>query len=448
MKKFVTLLLIAHCMALHVAAQTAVWQLPPSNYEAISRLNTNLYRVEHNGKVGLIRADGTVVAAVENDDIGLFYEHLALVTRNDGTGERVSGCLTDDGKYYNFSERYYTLAGQKFFSDGLLSVSDANGKVGYIDLHGNKALGFDGKYDRIKPFVEGHAAVFKNKKYHLIDKAGTLTHFQFKGVGEVYGGTNVHQGLAYVWDGDGKFYSFDVNQGDYCQKVKLASDKPTYDYLYCFSIVSGRSKTVPFRQLNTSGTPGLSATQFDGAWGYRSPDNRVVLPGQFDEAGQFEDGYAVVTLQGRKGILRYIDGNGFSAAAPAGTVDFYDDDAVTLRFDLSVPQAWQGKVLQVEVRDAAGTQLTCSNGSGFYTFAVHPNATANLDYQLTIRGEGLKLYTAGLSYSVQQHHHCPVCGNDLEVCHGKHADETRKTEEPKCPTCGLKISECKYQGVH
>lgn len=450
MTKITALLLLSSSLAFPVVAQTAVWQMPPSNYEAITRLNTNLYRVTRNGKIGLIHADGTVVAEVNNDEIGLFYEHLALVTRTDGTGERVSGCLTDDGRYNNFSERYYTLSGQKFYSDGLLTVSDATGKVGYIDSRGNRVLGFDGKYDRIKPFVEGHAAVFKNKKYSLIDKDGSSVRFQFKGVAEIYGGTNVYRGLAYVWDGDGRFYTYDVNRGGYCNSVKLSTEKPSFDYLYCFSVVTGRNKTVPFQESYSSGAKGLSAASMDGGWGYRTLDQQVVLPGQFSDATPFEDGFAVVTLDGSKGILNYIDGARFDLITPGGVTDFYDHDAVTLRLEVSVPQVWMSRQLSLEVRDGEGTLQPLSDNGGYYTFTIHPTASVTLAFNVAIRGEGLVLYKGTASYTVKQHHRCTICGKDLDVCGGKHQEikGSNSATIEKCPTCGLKITDCKYQGVH
>ena len=118
--------------------------MKPQAYSDIKRVGENTYIAVSNGKYGIIRSDGTVVAPVENDNIGGYYEHNSLVTKNDGHGERVMGCLSDNGTYNAFAVKYYTLAGQKFFSDGLLSVADADGNVGYIDTYGNKVVGFDG----------------------------------------------------------------------------------------------------------------------------------------------------------------------------------------------------------------------------------------------------------------------------------------------------------------
>ena len=58
--------------------------------------------------------------------------------------------------YYGYATKYYTLNGQKFFSDGLISVADENGKLGYIDEKGNQIVGFDGKYRHQRRYRRGH----------------------------------------------------------------------------------------------------------------------------------------------------------------------------------------------------------------------------------------------------------------------------------------------------
>ena len=91
-KALLTTLMTTLCLSAN--AQTVVWELKPTTYNDISRLGRNLYVVKHNGKVGLINSDGTIVAPIDNDQIGDLYEHKALVTRTDGHGERVAGILT------------------------------------------------------------------------------------------------------------------------------------------------------------------------------------------------------------------------------------------------------------------------------------------------------------------------------------------------------------------
>lgn len=103
-------------------AQTVVWQMPLTNYSNVTRVAPNLYKVTRQEKVGLIHSDGYVVVSLFDSRIGDFYEHKALLTATDNQ----KGCLTDERKYYPFTNKYYTLSGQEFFSDDLLSVSDAD----------------------------------------------------------------------------------------------------------------------------------------------------------------------------------------------------------------------------------------------------------------------------------------------------------------------------------
>lgn len=43
----------------NISAQTVIWQMKPSDYEEVVRINENLYKVVRNGKIGLINSDGT-----------------------------------------------------------------------------------------------------------------------------------------------------------------------------------------------------------------------------------------------------------------------------------------------------------------------------------------------------------------------------------------------------
>ena len=179
MERVLSILIFLLCICFSSVCQTVIWQLPPSDYEEITRINTNLFKVAQNGKIGLITADGSIIAPVENDEITDYYENRAIVTKADAIGERVMGCLTDTGKYYSFKNKYYSIPTQRFFSDGLLTVFDDKGRVGYVDQSGNPVLGFNGKYDIIKPFTEGYASVYKNSKYYLIDRSGHPVRFKF-----------------------------------------------------------------------------------------------------------------------------------------------------------------------------------------------------------------------------------------------------------------------------
>ena len=461
MKRFTILFLCIVGIGLSVHSQTVVWKMRPSDYNDITRINNNLYKVTRNGKIGLINADGTIVAPAEYDKISDYYEQKALVPCADSRGERVAGCLTEEGKFYSFSKKYYTLEGQQFYSDNVLSVADENGNVGYIDYQGREILGFDGKYDKIKPFVEGYAAVYKNKKYFLIDKDGTPVRFSFNTIASVYGGTNVYNGTVYVWDTNGKFYTYNVKNGGACKGTKAPSNK-SFDYLYRFAAITGKSKNVPFTSGTKSGKMGLQPAELNGAYGYQDGEN-AVLPCQLSSAQPFEDGYAIVGLNGKLGILRYVDGSVFGVTQPENKFSFYEGNSVTCKFNLSIPSVWRSKNMTVILKDENDTRMDLKNDLDNYTFLLKPDKTMTKNYRITVYAEELKLFESMLTYSFTKKEIpkpviqeptptpkkpeeavCPTCKKRISACEykGKHP------VEKKCPTCGKKISECKYQGVH
>ena len=445
------------CFALSGYCQTVIWQMHPSDYNQIERISSNMFKAVRNGKTGLINADGTIVAPIVNDNISDCYEHKALITSNDGHGERITGCLTDNGVYYGYATKYYTLNGQKFFSDGLLSVADENGKLGYIDDRGNQIIGFEGKYSRIKPFTEGHAAVMKNKKYVLINKDGDEMRFVYsKGVGAAIAGcTNVYNGKAYVYDeyggSDRSFFIYDaVRKSDL---VKTGRIKNTaMDYLYCYQSVSGRAKEVPFVKMEAySGMKGLTASLVNGKYGYMS-GNSTIVPCQFSSATQFEDDLSIVSINGQIGILKFVDGASFDVTVPAAKHDFYAGNSVICSFNLSIPGCWQGKNIEVILKDINGSAISATNNSETYTFSVKPSVSGVLEYSIVVNGEGLCLYESKINYTFNKRERCLTCGKDKSQCeyNGIHPVHTTtpKKEQSLCPTCGKKISECKYQGVH
>ena len=134
-------------------AQTVMWAMQPKEYDSIEPIGKNLFKVTNNNKIGLINADGTVVVEPVCDDIIGYYENKALLVSNDdGKGERIIGCLTSNGTFHKFSKQFYTLTGQKFYSEGLISVSNEKGEKGYVDETGNNELCFEKKYNPFHPF--------------------------------------------------------------------------------------------------------------------------------------------------------------------------------------------------------------------------------------------------------------------------------------------------------
>lgn len=395
----IILVLLLSFIPLVANSQSIIWQLKPSDYTSITRFGPNLYQVTKGGRKGLIQSNGDVVVPLGYDLITDFYEHKALVLKNEDGKERVLGVLTDEGQYISFSGSFYTLAGQGFYSDGMLSVADAKGLPGYLNERGVAVLGFNGSWDRIKPFTEGYAAVFKNKKYMLIDKEGHKANFII-GIGEVYGGRNVYKGKAYIYDDNGKFYTYDVSTRQ-CKPCKAPTKSQQSDYLYCFTEVTGRGKTPQYSKLSV-GQTGLMPVQNGDLYGYREAD-KILLPAQFTSATPFVDNLAVVNLQGQYGILKLVeDRSYFSISVPNSHFEYSPGSGVDCVFQLSTPSAWKPKDVVVTLVDSeSNKEVTITYASGDYTFHLNPQTTEK-KYELSVSAEGLNLWNGHVSYTFKK----------------------------------------------
>lgn len=382
-----------------VVAQTVTWQMAPRNYDAVSRVGKDLFKIEKSGKYGLVTSDGSMVLDLKADNIASLYSGRALVTVRENGKDIVLGVLSADGIYHSFAKKYYTIAGQAFYSDGLLTVSDEKGRLGYIDDEGNAVLGFDGRFDNIKPFTEGYAAVFKNDIYSLVNKRGIEAEMII-GLGEVYGGTNVCKGIAYIWDTDGGMYTFDVRTGK-CSKANEPSNNQP-DYLYCYQGASGRGAEPQFIDLGYTGNKGVEPFQKDGLYGYSAAN--FYLPSQFSSATPFIDGLAVVKKNGLIGILKY-DGNRktFAIDVPGETVRFHNGSIAACRFMVQSPDDIQTDAVKVTVRNFSNVDIPITNeGAGRYSFEIKPDE-GTMDFVVGVEADGLYLWEGKASYTFKKY---------------------------------------------
>ena len=395
--KYIFLLLSVLCVS-SAWSQAIRWEMTPRRYASIERYGLGLFQVKStDGKIGLIRSDGTELLPPSADQISPFYEHRAVALRKEGGRYLILGVLNDDGSFHRFSTPYYIIKHQIFFSEGLMTVVDGNGRHGYIDDLGGPVLGFDGKWTEIAPFSEGIAAVTGPSGFKLINSSGREVPIVL-GLDEIGGGTNVYNGKAVIWNAYGdKFYSFDV-KSQKSSKIGAPRDLKL-DYLHCLQSVSGRAGNPPYVKVSkTVGTQGLRPVQTGDLWGY-ADDDRVYLPAQFLEAEPFADKLAIVRTELGLGILRWEDnGSAFASHVSDATLKYKAGQSVPLNFRLDVPAVWQSQPLDVKVLDSESGALMESrvNGAG-YTFDYKPQGSAR-SFQVSIASNGLRLWDGDIAY--------------------------------------------------
>lgn len=376
-------------------AQTAVWQLPPTDYTALQPYAAGLYTATVGTHKGIIRADGTTLVPIVYDDIAPYHDGKALLTTRQGANNAVGGYLSADGRYVAFSTTFYTIPGIDFYSCGMLPATDAQGRKGYLDERGAPVLGFDGSFTQVTPFSEGYAAVFHgqgdNKKYALIDRHGNRAMFRL-GLGEVYSGTNVCGGKAIIWDTNGKFYAYDTSTGR-CTPTTKPHDT-SLDYLFCFAGISHRTRDIPYTHPTPPQPDGAQPVLgANGLYGYAATDGHMVLPPQFAAATPFAGGIAAVSLGGRCGLLRWMPAATAFAATPDRREYSYEaGESVTCRLGIAMPEPLAAQGVQLTATDATtGQDIAGQFDGATYAITLQPQTPAK-DITLTATTQGLTLW--------------------------------------------------------
>lgn len=395
MKRLLLLIATTFIAVMSLSAQVVTWAVKPGVYSKIEPCWEDMYFVYKGNDVGVVNGDGSVVVSPDASRITGFYGGLALVLKSEGGQERILGILCTDGSYTKVSGTYYTIPYQEFFSEGLLTVTNHRGQAAYMNGNGVIVKSFDVSF--ISPFSEGYAVVGENDNFTIVDKRYNALNIQL-GIAQVYGGSNVYNGIAVVWDGDGKFYNFDVNRGT-CKKISKPSSLD-YDYLYCFSYASKRSETVPYEQPKRSSET-LSVTKREDKYGYVI-NGKTIIPCQFDHAESFYGNYALVKVGGKDAILSLQRSDGeFSTIAVKSDIQYKKgQNNIPHVFGVSLPSKWSAEHIKVKVKDEKGISKDVTNKNGNYEF-VSDGAVGSKKYNVEIESEGLKLWTGELVYNYE-----------------------------------------------
>lgn len=274
----------------------------PFEYSEIERFNNGIAVVSKQGKFGLINKLNQLILPLEYDEIGIFNDGLALISKNNYFGYIGKNGVIE-------IPLIYQSAGA--FQNGY-AYAEMNGKKGIINLKGEAVIDFIA--DWIEPFnVEGLARARVGSKYGVFANNGSMiVDFQFENISEF------SNGYALVADSTNK-YSF-INE-----KGKLISTM-SFDFIpealsfskfskegFAKVITKGKigiidttgEKVVPaiFDAIGAYLPKGLTAVKKKGKWGYMNPETRLVISYDYEFAGEFINGKAIVRNDMGFGII-------------------------------------------------------------------------------------------------------------------------------------------------
>lgn len=279
-------------------AQTAEWLVSPQ-YSEIKYFAPNMYKVTKDGKVGVVGSDGKEILTPEYDAINLFYEGRAVFVNRTSYGWQVKGVLSEDGTVKYADETYYLLPDYMFYSEGLLTVRDADGLYGYIDDECHPAFKFTA--DEVHPFSEGFAVVGSGETFHWVDVSGEQVQLRLPNGGTPFGGTNFYNGKAYLWDEDEKQFVLEANG----RMSKIPSREFVVDYLYRPDTDFGLD--VPYATYEQDYAKQWMPEERNGMWTYLSANGKLLTPFQYESAAKFSDGVAIAQYDGKYGLLHVVE---------------------------------------------------------------------------------------------------------------------------------------------
>ncbi|MGD1839866.1 MAG: WG repeat-containing protein [Thermonemataceae bacterium] len=299
---------------------------------------------------------GKAVIPAKFDAVKEFQEGVAAAQENGQWG-----FIRQDGEWL-IEPAYEELYS---FLDGLAAFAETeNGKLGFLNEKGQVVI--LPTYDFVKPFQGGLAAVSQGDRWHFINKEGEKVFENSFSYAE-----NFHEGLAVVQNADGAFQyinekgdyltddayllaqNFQENWALVADGIQGAEDQPDsliyhfinaqgkvqltnlpYDIVTPFSeglagvaltegqgqdtllvgIIDkkGREVVAPTYE-STYGIvfvhyqEGLSPVMEDNTWGYLNKKGALAIPIQYQEAGNFKNGLALVKKEDK---IYYINPKG------------------------------------------------------------------------------------------------------------------------------------------
>ena len=380
-------------------AQTAEWLVSPQ-YSEIKYFGPKMYKMTKDGKVGVIGSDGKEILAPKYDAINLFYEGRAVFVNRTSQGWQVKGVLSEDGTVKYADETYYLLPDYMFYSEGLLTVRDADGLYGYIDDECHPAFKFTA--DEVRPFSEGFAAVGSEETFHWIDTSGEQILPRLKNGGTPFGGTNFYNGKAYLWDEDGVF--FILNEDGRTEKIPTRDLE--VDYLY--RVESGEGNDVAYTTYEQDYSKQWMPEERDGQWTYLSTKGKLLTPFQYESVAKFSDGVAVAQYDGKYGLLHIVeDKSTFYTKNRRNSQIFSAGGTCHCEFQLAVPDKWKGQSITVTLKDTDTGNLLelMKKGQDIFTFSYKPsasNAKEKKTFWVEVKNNGVQLWQGEETYSFVQ----------------------------------------------
>lgn len=162
-------------------AQIGYWKVYPE-YNSITKISPELYRVEKSGLYGLLGKDGKNIVPCQYEIMQDVVENRCLLL---SSNHRLKAIYDGNGnliKQFEDKELWYVDPDYPYYSDGLIAICDNTGRWVYMDKTGTLSSKRP-EFRSASPYFYGYAVVrYKDGSYMHINKRGVVSKLdsQFK----------------------------------------------------------------------------------------------------------------------------------------------------------------------------------------------------------------------------------------------------------------------------
>lgn len=400
MKKMILLgiLAVAAGIPSAISAQSAKWVIQP-NYHSVTKFADDMYKVKYNKYCGIINNEGNEIVGMATDSITDMTEGCALLLLFEKEKLRLTGILHKDQKVVNITEEWY-VGDYPFFSEGKLPVYNKSGKYGYIGTNGSVLIDFD--YGNVHPFSEGWAAVSKGKnilgkglsyikkkkeKMFYINEKGNMMNMP-QNIGNIYTASTFKNGEALLVT-DENVYCFINTEG----MVKRMDNNVMMTFDHKYALADDENAGGDMAKANVA-YDGPNTFSENNLYGYVDKSN-IILPAQFTYAQQFNNGYAIASVDNMYGVLKLVNGN-FGCRVQKGKLNVNDKGEESVDFVITVPDEWKNEKLELACRtDDKVSNSTSMNGNNS-TSRIFSFILPKGKHDVTVIGKNIVLWNSSM----------------------------------------------------
>jgi hypothetical protein len=233
-----------------------------TRYDEAFAFENGIAKVKRGNVTGFIRKDGSFIVETSQGDIRQFNDTIFILKLRDSSTFMSPSVQIGD----NYFDRIAGLKENR-------AIVTKNGKYGYVDPQANVVIEVERNefpnYFQFAQFENGHARVYRQGKYALMDSMGQNI------LPAIFAGVGTFGELIPVSKGEGWGYSD--------SKVRLKID---YQYDYAYSFIDG-----------------VAIVEQNGLEGLIDLKGETLTPLEYNDLDRIDFGFFIVSKQGQLGLI-------------------------------------------------------------------------------------------------------------------------------------------------